>query len=82
MPVTNVSAAISADAVRATQTTQSVAFLLSEYGLYDKNPGLWRDDLELLLSFDAGAVRAAAERAFTPARCSVVTVLPDGFEGE
>jgi zinc protease len=69
---------ISADAVRASQTTQSVAFLLSEYGLYDGNPGLWLDDLRLLLSLDAGAVRAAAERAFTPARCSVVTVLPGG----
>ena len=68
---------ISADAIRATQTTQSVAFLLSEYGLYDGNPSLWREDLELLFSLDGGAVREAAARAFVPERCSVVTVHPE-----
>jgi zinc protease len=73
---------VAADAIRATQTTQSVAFLLSEDGLYDGNPGLWREDLGLLLSLDAAAVRDAAARAFRPERCSVVTVVPDRRQGE
>jgi zinc protease len=67
---------LAAEAVRATQTTQAVAFLMSEYGLYDGNAGLWREDLQFLLSLDAAAVRAASARAFVPERCSVVTVYP------
>ena len=67
---------LAADMVRSTQTTQAVAFLLSEYGLYDADPGLWREDFERILSMDATAVREAARRLFTPERTSVVEVHP------
>jgi len=65
-----------ADALRTVQTTQSVAFLLSEYGVYDGDPGLWREDFERILSFSASEVRDAAARCFVTSRSSVVTVLP------
>jgi len=68
---------ILSDAVRATQTTQTVAFLLSEYGLYDGDADLWRDDFGALLDVTAKEVREAAARAFVPARTSVVTVVPE-----
>ena len=64
------------EAIRATQTSQAIAFVLSEYGLYDGDPTLWREDLEALLSIDTKGVRDAAARAFAPDRMSVVTVLP------
>jgi zinc protease len=67
---------LSADAIRATQTTQAVAFLLSEYGVYDHDPGLWKSDFEALLDVDAAQVRDAAARLFVPAGRSVVTVHP------
>jgi predicted Zn-dependent peptidase len=67
---------IEAGAVRATQTTQAVAFLLSEYGVYDRDPGLWRQDLEAVLSVEADDVREAVRRWFTPARRSVIAVRP------
>jgi predicted Zn-dependent peptidase len=67
---------LSAEAIRATQTTQAVAFLLSEYGVYDHDPGLWKSDFETLLDLDAARVRDAAARLFVPARRSVVTVVP------
>ena len=72
---------ILSDAVRATQTTQSVAFVLSEYGLYDGNADLWREDFGALLDVTAAEVRAAAARTFTPLRATVLTVVPDGREG-
>ncbi|MGE5344436.1 MAG: M16 family metallopeptidase [Acidithiobacillales bacterium] len=65
---------LAADMVRSTQTTQSVAFLLSEYGLYDGDPHLWREDFEEILSLDAAAIRDASSRLFTPERLSVVEV--------
>lgn len=65
---------LAADMVRSTQTTQAVAFLLSEYGLYDRDPRLWREDFERILAVDAAAVRDAAGRLFTPERISVVEV--------
>lgn len=64
------------DVVRMTQTTQAIAFLLSEYALYDGDAALWRSDLEALLDLDAATVRDAAGRAFTEARRSIVTVTP------
>jgi len=67
---------ISAGAIRATQTTQSVAFLLSEYGVYDGDPGLWRRDLDEVLSVEAEHVRDAVERWLVAARRSVVAVRP------
>lgn len=67
---------LAADMVRSTQTTQAVAFLLSEYGLYDGDPGVWREDFEEILALDAAEVRAAASRLFTPERISVVEVHP------
>ncbi len=67
-----------ADMVRSTQTTQAVAFLLSEYGLYDGAPGLWREDFERILALDAAAVRDAAARLFTPERISTVEIHPAG----
>jgi zinc protease len=67
---------LTAEVVRATQTTQAVAFLLSEYGVYDHDPGLWKTDFETLLDLDAARVRDAAARLFIPARRSVVTVVP------
>ena len=63
-------------AVRATQTTQSIAFLLSEYGLYDGDPGLFPHDVEAVLALDAAAVRDAAARLLVAPRRSVVTVVP------
>jgi predicted Zn-dependent peptidase len=72
---------ILSDAVRATQTTQSVAFLLSEYGLYDRNADLWREDFAALLDVSAADVRDAAARTFIPLRTTVVTVVPEGTEG-
>ena len=69
---------LAADMVRSTQTTQAVAFLLSEYGLYDGDPHAWRDDFTRILSVDAAGVRDAARRAFSPARISVVEVVPSG----
>ena len=66
-----------ASAVRATQTTQAIAFLLSEYGVYDGNPGLFPRDVEAVLALDAAAVREAAARLLVPARRSVVTVVPE-----
>jgi predicted Zn-dependent peptidase len=68
---------IVSDTVRATQTTQAVAFLLSEYGLYDGDPGLYREDFAHLLSMDAAAIRDASARCFAPERGSVVTVDPE-----
>ncbi|HEX5855989.1 MAG TPA: pitrilysin family protein [Thermoanaerobaculia bacterium] len=65
-----------ASAVRATQTTQAIAFLLSEYGLYDGDPGLFRHDIEAVLALDASAVRDAAARLLVASRRSVVTVTP------
>jgi zinc protease len=67
---------LAADMVRSTQTTQAVSFLLSEYGLYDGDPRLWREDFEEILSLDTAAVRDAASRLFTPDRISVVEVHP------
>ena len=67
-----------ADMVRSTQTTQAVAFLLSEYGLYDGQTGLWRDDFERILSLEAADVRAAAARVFAPERISAVEIHPSG----
>ena len=64
------------DVIRLTQTTQSIAFLLSEYGVYDGAPGLWREDVAKQLSLTAADVRDAAARLFVPARTSVVTVVP------
>ena len=63
-------------AVRATQTTHSIAFLLSEYGLYDGDPGLFPHDVEAVLALDAEAVREAAGRLLVDSRRSVVTVVP------
>jgi predicted Zn-dependent peptidase len=65
-----------ASAVRATQTTQAIAFLLSEYGLYDADPGLFRHDVEAILALDGAAVREAAARLLVASRRSVVTVEP------
>ena len=67
---------ILASAVRATQTTSAVAFLLSEYGLYDKDPGLFPRDVEAVLALDAATVRDAVARLLVAARRSVVTVVP------
>jgi zinc protease len=66
----------SADAVRATQTTQSIAFLLSEHGVYDGDPGLWKPDFERLLALSASEVREAVGRWLIPSRMSAVTVHP------
>ena len=63
-------------AARATQTTQAIAFLLSEYGLYDGDPGLFPRDVESVLAMDAAAVRDAAARLLVAPRRSVVTVVP------
>jgi zinc protease len=68
---------LSAELVRGTQTTQSIAFLLTEYALYDGDPRLWRDDVERLFALDRAAVRDACARTFTPARRSVVEVRPE-----
>ena len=65
-----------ASVVRATQTTQAIAFLLSEYGLYDGDPDLFRHDVEAVLALDAPAVRDAAARLLVASRRSVVTVTP------
>ncbi len=68
---------ILASAVRATQTTHAIAFLLSEYGVYDGDPGLFPRDVETVLALDADAVREAAARLLVAARRSVVTVVPE-----
>ncbi len=68
---------LAADMVRGAQTTQAVAFLLSEYGLYDGDPGGWREDYERILSLSAADVREAARRVFAPERVSVVEVVPE-----
>ncbi len=65
-----------ADAVRSTQTTQAIAFLLSEYGLFDRAPGLWREDFEALLETDAASVRAAAAEWLNPSRAAIIQVVP------
>jgi len=67
---------LAADMVRSTQTTQAVAFLLSEYGLYDARADLWREDFEKILAMEGASVRDAARRVFTPRRTSVVEVHP------
>ena len=67
----------SAEAVRATQTTQSIAFLLSEHGVYDGDPGLWKPDFERLLALTASEVREAVGRWLIPSRMSAVTVHPE-----
>lgn len=66
------------DTVRATQTTQSLAFLLSEYGLYDGDPLLFREDVGRLLSMTPAEVREACARCFAPERRTVVEVLAEG----
>lgn len=71
---------LAADAIRSTQTTQTIAFLLSEYGLYDGDATLWRPDFTRLLSLDAAAVRDAAGRWFGARNRSVVHVLPERDE--
>jgi predicted Zn-dependent peptidase len=68
---------LSAELVRGTQTTQSIAFLLTEYALYDGDPEIWRVDVERLLAVDRAAVREACARTFTPERRSVVEVRPE-----
>jgi predicted Zn-dependent peptidase len=65
-----------ASAVRATQTTHAIAFLLSEYGLYDGDPGLFPRDVEAVLALDGNAVRDAAARLLVASRRSVVAVVP------
>ena len=65
-----------ASAVRATQTTQAIAFLLSEYGVYDGDPGLFPRDVEAVLALDAATVRESAARLLVAERRSVVTVVP------
>jgi len=65
-----------ASAVRATQTTAAIAFLLSEYGVYDGDPGLFPRDVEAVLALDAATVREAAARLLVAERRSVVTVVP------
>ena len=65
-----------ASAVRATQTTQAIAFLLSEYGLYDGDAGLFRQDVEAVLALDGAAVQDAAARLLVATSRSVVTVVP------
>jgi zinc protease len=65
-----------ASAVRATQTTQSIAFLLSEYGLYDGDAGLFRQDVEAVLALNGAAVQDAAARLLVATSRSVVTVVP------
>ncbi len=72
---------ILSSAVRATQTTQAVAFLLSEYGLYDRDADLWQEDFAALLDVTAAEVRDAAARTFLPLRTTVVTVVPEESEG-
>jgi zinc protease len=67
---------ITAGAIRATQTTQAVAFLLSEYGVYDGDPNLWRRDLDEVLAVEAEHVRDAVQRWLVAARRSVVAVRP------
>ena len=67
---------LAAGAVRATQTTQAIAFLLSEYGVYDADPGLWRRDLDAVLAVGAGEVRDAVARWCVPATRSIVAVRP------
>ena len=67
---------LAAGAVRATQTTQAVAFLLSEYGVYDADPGLWRRDLDAVLAVGPREVRDAVARWCVPARRSIVAVRP------
>lgn len=67
---------LAAEAVRLTQTTQAIAFLLSEYGVYDGDASLWKNDFEALLDMDRESVREAAAFAFTEDRLSVVTVEP------
>jgi predicted Zn-dependent peptidase len=62
--------------VRATQTTQAIAFLLSEYGLYDGDAGLFRQDVEAVLALDAATVKDAAARLLVATNRSVVTVVP------
>jgi zinc protease len=70
-------------AVRAMQTTQSIAFLLSEYGLYDGDPGLFPKDVEAVLALDAATVRDAAARLLVASRRSIVAVVPsEGGEAE
>ncbi len=69
---------ILSEAVRATQTTQAIAFVLSEYGLYDGDQDLWREDYAALLDVTGADVQRAAARAFTPERATVVTVVPEG----
>ena len=68
---------LAAELIRGTQTTQSIAFLLTEYGLYDGDPSLWRTDVALLLALDRADVRDACARTFVSSRRSVVEVLPE-----
>jgi len=68
---------LAAELIRGTQTTQSIAFLLTEYGLYDGDPSLWRTDVARLLALDRADVRDACARTFVSSRRSVVEVLPE-----
>lgn len=67
---------LTADAVRASGSAQAVAFLLTEYAVYDGDAGLFASDMERLLTLTASEVRDAAGRLFRPERTSVVDVRP------
>ena len=70
-------AALGRSAVRATQTTQSIAFLLSEYGLYDGDPGLLPRRRRGGPRAGRAPRSATPRRGFSsPQRRSVVTVVP------
>jgi predicted Zn-dependent peptidase len=73
---------ILSEAVRATQTTQAVAFLLSEYGLYDDDPGLWRTDYAALLEVDGKKVQEVAGRLLVRTSASILAVHPATGSGE
>ncbi len=70
------------DMIRGTQTTQSIAFLLSEYALYDRDPRLWKADFEAILDVTRAEVKRAIDEAFVRERCTTLIVLPGQSEGE
>lgn len=67
---------LATDGVRAVQTTAAASFVLSEFGLYDGDPGLWKEDWDRLLSVTRDEVRAATGRALDPCGRSAVLVQP------
>jgi predicted Zn-dependent peptidase len=67
---------LASDMIRGTQTTQALAFLISEYALFDRDASLWKPDFESILEMTPEEVTHCIRLVFTRDRSSCLHVLP------